>query len=103
MKTKKSEQGLTFSKEKNFSEWYSQILEKAEITDIRYNVKGFVVIRPWGALVLENIYKIYENALQQKSHKPAFFPLVIPEENFKKESSHIKGFSPQVFWLEKIK
>ena len=54
------------SKEKNFSEWYNDVLDKAEITDLRYNVKGFVVIRPWGAMILENMYEFYEKALQKK-------------------------------------
>ena len=67
---KKSQEGLTVKKEENFSEWYSQILDKAQITDLRYNVKGFVVIRPWGAMTIENMYKLYEEALQKKSHKP---------------------------------
>ncbi len=94
--------GLSVKKE-NFSEWYSQIIEKAEVTDLRYAVKGFVVVRPWGAIAIENIYDLYEKELQKLGHKPCFFPTVIPEKNFKKEASHIKGFSPQVFWLEKIK
>jgi len=99
---KKSKEGLTVKKE-NFSEWYSQVLDKAEITDLRFNVKGFVVVRPWGAMIMENMYQLYEKALQKRGHKPTFFPIVIPEKNFKKESSHVKGFSPEVFWLEKIK
>jgi len=99
----KNEKGLNVKKEENFSEWYSQILDKAEVTDLRYSVKGFVVIRPWGAMTMENMYKLYEKALQKTNHKPTFFPIVIPEKNFEKESSHVKGFSPQVFWLEKIK
>jgi len=99
----KSSEGLTVKKDENFSEWYSQVLDKAEVTDLRYSVKGFVVIRPWGAMAMENMYKIYEKALQSRGHKPCFFPTVIPEKNFKKESSHVKGFTPEVFWLEKIK
>lgn len=87
-------------KEKNFSEWYSEILQRTEISDIRYGVKGFVVIRPWGARIIEKMYKLYELELQKKGHEPSFFPMVIPEENFKKEAGHVKGFSPDVFWLE---
>lgn len=30
-------------------------------------------------------------------------PSVIPEANLKKEASHIKGFTPEVFWLEKVR
>jgi len=99
---KKSQEGLTVKKE-NFSEWYTQVLEKAEVTDIRNKVKGFIVIRPWGTMAIENMYQLYEKEMQKKGHKPTFFPTVIPEKNFKKEASHVKGFSPDVFWLEKIK
>ena len=87
-------------KENNFSEWYSEIVQKAEITDMRYGVKGFVVVRSWGARIMEKMYRLYESALQRTGHEPSFFPTVIPEENFKKEAGHVEGFSPQVFWLE---
>lgn len=99
---KKNQEGLDVKKEENFSEWYARVLDKAEVTDIRYDIKGFIVIRPWGAMAMENMYKLYENALQKRGHLPSFFPIVIPEKNFKKESSHVKGFSPAVFWLEKV-
>ncbi len=97
------DKGINVKKGKDFSGWYSQALEKAEIVDIRNNIKGFIVIRPWGAFIIENMYSLYENALQEKGHKPTFFPIVIPEKYFKKESSHVKGFSPEVFWLERTK
>ena len=97
----KTKQGLTIKKEK-FSEWFSQIIEKAELVDIRNNVKGFLVIRPWGAEIIENMYDLFENELKAKGHKPTFMPSVIPKKNLKKESSHIQGFSPEVFWLKDI-
>ncbi len=100
-KKEKVKVSFNINKKENFSNWYSEILDKAEITDIRYNVKGFVVIRPLGAFLIENLYKLWETELQKRGHFPVFFPTVIPEENFKKESQHIEGFSPEVFWLEK--
>jgi len=89
------------SKIDNFSEWYSEILARAEIVDLRYKVKGFVVIRPWGARIIDNMYKLYVSSLRSKNHEPTIFPTVIPERNFKKESSHVDGFAPEVFWLDK--
>ncbi len=94
---------FNISKKDNFSEWYSEILAKAEVTDLRYGVKGFVVIRPWGARVIDKMYRIYESALRATGHDPAIFPAVIPEGNFKREASHVEGFAPDVFWLEKVK
>ncbi len=100
--SKESNEGLTVTKARNFSEWYSQIIDKAEIVDIRLDIKGFSVIRPWGARIIENMYKMYEKELQRRGHEPTFMPTVIPEANLKKESSHIKGFTPEVFWLKEI-
>ncbi len=99
----KNKTTFNISKKDNFSEWYTEILNKAEVTDMRYGVKGFVVIRPWGAMMIEKMYKIYESALRRTGHRPAIFPIVIPEENFKKEASHVEGFSPDVFWLDEVK
>ncbi len=100
--SKKNQEGLTVKKDENFSEWFSQILDKAEIVDIRGTAKGFMVIRPLGAEIIENMFKLYEEELQEKGHRPTFMPTVIPEENLKKESSHIAGFTPEVFWLKEI-
>ena len=94
----KGAKGLSVKKSENFSEWYSEILQKAEVVDLRYNVKGFLVFQPWSVLVIEKLYKEFERVLQRKGHKPYFFPTLIPEGNLKKESQHLKGFTPQVFW-----
>ncbi|MEK6890960.1 MAG: aminoacyl--tRNA ligase-related protein, partial [Nanoarchaeota archaeon] len=94
---------FNISKSKNFSEWYTDIIQKAELADIRYNIKGFIVFQPWSVLSMEKMFYFMESALRKKGHMPYFFPTVIPEKNLKKESSHIKGFSPDVFWLENVK
>ena len=103
--TNEKNKNVTFniSKSKNFSEWYTEIIQKAELADIRYNVKGFIVFQPWSVLSMEKMYYYMESVLRKKGHMPYLFPTVIPEENFKKESSHVKGFAPAVFWLENVK
>ena len=69
----KSKTTFNSSKTENFSEWYSEILARAEVTDIRYGVKGFVVIRPWGARIIEKMYRIYESALRRTGTILRFF------------------------------
>lgn len=96
---KESKDGLA-SKKENFSEWYSKVIEKAEIVDLRLGIKGFITIRPWGTLIIEKLYDLFEEELQKKDHLPVIMPSVIPESNLKKEESHIKGFTPEVFWLQ---
>ncbi len=98
-KMHKGSKGLSVTKKDNFSEWYSEVIQKAELADLRYNVKGFLVYRPWSVMAMEKIYAHLENALQHKEHMPYWFPTVIPETNFKKESQHLKGFTPEVFWV----
>ena len=98
-KSKRFEEGITAKKDENFSEWFSQIVQKCELADLRYNVKGFLVFQPWSVLSMEKMYYYLEKALQKKKHKPYFYPTVIPESNFSKEASHVKGFTPEVFWV----
>jgi prolyl-tRNA synthetase len=99
MSKKKFKEGITAKKNENFSEWFTQIVQKCELADMRYNVKGFLVFQPWSVLTMEKMYQIFECNLQKKGHKPYFFPTLIPEENLNKESSHISGFTPEVFWI----
>ena len=99
-KHSQSKKGLTAKKTGNFSEWYTQVIEKAEIVDLRLGIKGFITVRPWGTFMIEKLYDIFEKELQDKGHLPVIMPSVIPESNLKKEASHIQGFTPEVFWLK---
>ena len=92
---------ITFEvdKDKDFSNWYTDIIQKAELADLRSNVKGFLVFQPWSVLSMEKMYQYMEKVLKKKGHKPYWFPTLIPEKNFKIESSHVKGFTPEVFWV----
>ena len=85
----------------NFSEWYSGVLKEADLIDLRYGVKGFLVIKPWAFKVIKNIYALYEVELERDGHAPVHFPAVIPESYFAKEKEHIKGFEGEVFWITK--
>lgn len=90
---------FAINKENNFSEWFSEIISKAELADLRYNLKGFIVFRPWAVTAMEFIYKLFEEALQERGHQPVWFPSLIPEKNFELEAEHVKGFAPAVFWV----
>ncbi|MEK6856354.1 MAG: proline--tRNA ligase [Nanoarchaeota archaeon] len=91
--------GISVGKAENFSEWYTEVVQKCELADLRYNVKGVLVFQPWSVLSMEKMYDYLEKTLQDNGHKPYWYPTLIPESNLKKESSHIKGFTPEVFWV----
>jgi prolyl-tRNA synthetase len=81
-----------------FSEWYNDILWRAEIMDVRYPVKGLYVWYPYGFAVRRNVYQRLRNLLD-RDHEEALFPLLIPEHEFMKEAEHIKGFEDEVYWV----
>jgi len=98
-KQEEKQYGITVKKNKDFSEWFSQVLIKTDMIDIRYNVQGFIVHKPWSMKIIKEIYKLFERELENSGHEPVLFPLVIPEENFEKEKEHVEGFKPEVFWI----
>jgi len=87
------------SKDKNPSEWFTEIIKTAELADIRYGVKGFIVFQPWSVEAMEKMYIYLEKNLKARGHKKYWFPTVIPEKNFTLESEHVEGFTPEVFWV----
>ncbi|MFX0020414.1 MAG: proline--tRNA ligase [Promethearchaeota archaeon] len=91
--------GITVSKEEDFSGWYTELINKAELADIRYNIKGFVVYREWATLTIRKMYKKTEDLLDKKGHFPLTMPSLIPESNFLLEAQHVEGFAPEVFWV----
>jgi prolyl-tRNA synthetase len=99
MAKKEVDTGITVKKSDDFSEWYTQLVQKAELGDVRYNIKGLVVYMPWATKSIRKMYKITEDILEKKGHEPLIMPSLIPESNFKLEAEHVKGFAPEVFWV----
>jgi len=91
--------GITVSKDDDFSGWYTELLNKAELADIRYNIKGFVVYREWATITINKMYRKYEALLEKNGHLPLTMPSLIPESNFLLEAQHVEGFAPEVFWV----
>ncbi|MDW8114407.1 MAG: proline--tRNA ligase [candidate division WOR-3 bacterium] len=87
-------------KSENFSEWYTQVIVKAELADYA-PVRGCMVIRPYGYNIWENIQRGLDKRFKETGHQNAYFPLFIPESFLKKEAEHVKGFAPQVAWVLK--
>ena len=83
--------GITVSKDADFSEWYSQLVQKAELADLRYNIKGFVCYMPWAVISIKKMYAKYEKLLEKNGHLPLIMPSLIPESNFKMGSIARRG------------
>ena len=82
-------------KSENFSQWYNDVILKADLADYA-PVKGCMIFKPYGYAIWENIQKILDGEIKKTGAKNAYFPLFIPEKFLKKEKEHVKGFSPEL-------
>ena len=90
---------MALEKEDNFGDWYLDIVEKANLSDKRYPIKGMNVWTPYGWKAMRNIDTYIRQELDATGHDEVCFPLMIPETEFKKEKDHIKGFDSEVYWV----
>ncbi|MDR3206047.1 MAG: proline--tRNA ligase [Candidatus Methanoplasma sp.] len=90
---------MTLRKEDDFNEWYIDIVEKANLSDKRYPVKGMNVWTAYGWKIMRSIDTFIRQELDATEHDEVCFPLLIPETEFKKEKDHIKGFDSEVYWV----
>ena len=84
----------------NFDEWFHDILEKANITDSRYPIKGMAIWMPYGFQIRKYTMEIIKRLLD-KDHDEVLFPMLIPETELAKEGIHVKGFEDEVYWITK--
>ena len=94
---KKLVQAIT-SQEENFAQWYTDICLKAEMVDYS-SVKGFMVLRPYGQAIWENIQAILDKRFKATGHENVAMPVLIPESLLKKEGELVNGFAPEVAWV----
>ena len=81
--------------EENFSDWYNQVIQRAELADYA-PVRGCMVVRPYGWAIWENIQSALDKRFKDTGHVNAAFPLLIPMSFFEKEKEHVEGFSPEL-------
>lgn len=90
--------GITVKKNEDFSEWYTQVVIKAHLTDYA-PVKGLIVLRPYGYSIWEFLKSSIDQKLKKTGHENGFLPVLIPESLLSKETTHFAGFTPEVFWV----
>ena len=82
-------------KAENYSEWYNQLVLRAELADYA-PVRGCMVVRPYGWSLWENIQSALDSRFKATGHVNAAFPLFIPMSFLEKEKEHVEGFSPEL-------
>ncbi|MBQ7485625.1 MAG: proline--tRNA ligase [Oscillospiraceae bacterium] len=84
--------------EEDFTKWYTDICLKAELVDYA-SVKGFMILRPYGYAIWENIQRIMDGMFKKTGHQNVAMPVLIPESLLKKEGELVAGFAPECAWV----
>ena len=78
MQKKEETLGIAAKKEDDFSEWYNEVVIKAELAEHSI-IRGFMVIKPRGYSIWEKIQETFDKRIKKIGVKNAYFPLLIPE------------------------
>ncbi|PSP93769.1 proline--tRNA ligase [Halobacteriales archaeon QS_4_62_28] len=96
--SEEQELGITESKEHSPGEWYTEVVQKAELADYA-PMGGFIVTRPRGYAVWERLREHLDGWFKNTGVQNAYFPLFIPESYLEKEKDVVEGFDPEVAWV----
>ncbi|MEM4244595.1 MAG: proline--tRNA ligase [Candidatus Nanoarchaeia archaeon] len=92
------ELGLTVRKSEDISEWYTQVIQKADL--IEYSaVSGCYILKPGAYFIWEQIQGFVDKEFKKVGIQNVYFPLFIPEKFLVKEQEHVEGFAPEVAWV----
>src|SRR6516162_5813151 len=81
-------------RDEDFPEWYQQVIRAAELAEPS-EVRGCMVILPWGYGIWENMQHQLDAMIRATGHRNAYFPLFIPLSYFAKEAEHVEGFAKE--------
>ncbi|HKE06975.1 MAG TPA: proline--tRNA ligase [Candidatus Acidoferrum sp.] len=83
------------TRKEDFSEWYNQLVLRAQLADYA-PVRGCMIVRPYGWALWENIQAALDKRFKATGHQNVAFPLLIPKSFIEKEKHHVEGFSPEL-------
>ena len=94
MSTPAAKTAITPRRDEDFPEWYQQVVRAAEMAEPS-DVRGCMVIRPWGYGIWENMQRHLDAMFKATGHRNAYFPLFIPLSYFEREAAHVEGFAKE--------
>uniref|UniRef100_A0A0K0F769 proline--tRNA ligase n=1 Tax=Strongyloides venezuelensis TaxID=75913 RepID=A0A0K0F769_STRVS len=97
---KQSKLGVGVAKDENYSEWYSEVITKAEMIEY-YDVSGCYVLRPWAYSIWEAIQEFFDREIKKIGVKNCYFPMFVSSAVLEREKNHIADFAPEVAWVTK--
>lgn len=82
------------SQDENYSQWYQDLVVKADLAE-NSAVRGCMVIKPYGYAIWEKMQRILDNKFKETGHHNAYFPLLIPKSFLSREADHVEGFAKE--------
>ena len=82
----------------DFAQWYTDIVKKADLAAYS-NVKGFMIIRPYGYAMWELMQSALDGMFKELGHENICMPMLIPESLLNIEKDHVEGFAPEAAWV----
>ncbi len=94
----KETQGITVKKADDISEWYTQVIQKAELIEYT-DVSGCIIYRPRSFAVWEKLQAFFDKEIKKLGVQNSYFPIFISEKLLTREAEHVEGFTPEVAWV----
>lgn len=82
------------SREKDYSQWYNDLIIKGGLADYSA-VRGCMVIKPHGFALWENMRDQLDRMFKETGHVNAYFPLFVPKSLFEAEEKNAEGFAKE--------
>lgn len=85
---------ITPRRDQDYPVWYQEVVREADLAE-NSDVRGCMVVKPWGYGIWENIQRVLDRMFKATGHKNAYFPLFIPLSYLAKEAEHVEGFAKE--------
>ena len=82
------------TRNEDYPKWYQQVIRAADMAEVS-DVRGCMVIKPWGYAIWENMQAALDRMFKETGHENAYFPLFIPLRFLEKEAEHVEGFAKE--------
>ena len=93
-KQKPAQNAISPARAVDFPEWYQAVVTAADMAE-NSEVRGCMVIKPWGYGIWELMQAQLDKMFKATGHKNAYFPLFIPLSYLEKEAEHVAGFAKE--------
>ena len=91
---KQIKNAISPTRAEDYPQWYQQVVRAADLAE-NSDVRGCMVIKPWGYAIWELMQADLDRRFKDTGHKNAYFPLFIPKSYLEKEAEHVEGFAKE--------